>query len=169
MIAQHVADRFFDLNGFIQYMNNVKQVKWKDIYWKIWARLITLECTVCESFFVGSELAQCRHHSQKPKFQFGSKKGTYPCCGGQVLRFSTHIEQKGCQASNHTVKASSETEKEYICLLKHQDVAVEPFHNGAQSPPDSLQGLFDQYIAEVKTKRQKLREKRKPRSKANTT
>ena len=131
VIAQHVADRFFDLNGFIQFMNNVKQVKWKDIYWKIWARLITLECTVCDSYFVGSELSQCRHHSQKPKFLFGSNKGTYPCCGGQALRFSTHIEQKGCQASNHTVKVNSEIENDFQCLLKHQDVAVEPFHNGA--------------------------------------
>jgi hypothetical protein len=42
VIAQHVSDRFFDLNGFIQYMNTQKQVKWKDIYWKVWARLITL-------------------------------------------------------------------------------------------------------------------------------
>jgi hypothetical protein len=57
-----VADRFFDLNGFIQFMNNHKQVKWKDIYWKIWARLITLECTVCNSFFTGNELFHCRYH-----------------------------------------------------------------------------------------------------------
>ena len=62
VIAQHVSDRFFDLNGFIQFMNNQKQVKWKDIYWKIWARLVSFECQVCESRFVGSELAQCRQH-----------------------------------------------------------------------------------------------------------
>lgn len=37
-------------------MNNQKQVKWKEIYWKIWARLIQLECSVCESKFVGSDL-----------------------------------------------------------------------------------------------------------------
>lgn len=87
VIAQHVADRFFDLNGFIQFMNNQKTVKWKDIYWKIWARLINFECVKCESKFVGSELSYCRYHpstvsqGQKPKFQYGSNKGTYPCCG----------------------------------------------------------------------------------------
>lgn len=68
VIAQHVSDRFFDLNGFIQYMNNSKSQKWKDIYWKIWARLLSLQCTVCDSQFVGSELFHCRYHAQKPKF-----------------------------------------------------------------------------------------------------
>lgn len=100
-------------------MNNQKSIKWKDIYWKIWARLITLECTVCESFFVGSELFHCRYHSQKPKFVYGSNKGTYPCCGAQALRFSTHIEQKGCCAAIHTVKVTPDIEKDYQCLLKH--------------------------------------------------
>jgi hypothetical protein len=52
-------------------------------------------------------------------------------------------------------------------LVKHQEMAVEPFHNSATPPPDSLQGLLDQYIEELKTKRQKLREKRKPSNKAN--
>jgi hypothetical protein len=138
-----VADRFFDLNGFIQYMNNQKNIKWKDIYWKIWARLVTLECTVCESNFVGSELFHCRYHSQKPKFQYGSNKGQYPCCGAQALRFSTHIEQKGCCAAIHTVKVTPDIEKDYQCLLKHQDVAVDQFQNSGVPPADSLQGLLD--------------------------
>lgn len=94
-------------------MNNQKLVKWKDIYWKIWARLITLECQVCSSFFVGSELLHCRYHPQKPKFNHGSNKGTYPCCGTQALRFSTDIEKKGCQASSHSVKIIPEIEKDY--------------------------------------------------------
>lgn len=100
-------------------MNNQKSIKWKDIYWKIWARLITLECTVCESQFVGSELNHCRYHSQKPKFQYGSNKGQYPCCGAQALRFSTHIEQKGCCATTHKITKTAENEKEYDSVIKH--------------------------------------------------
>ena len=45
---------------------------------------------------------------------------------------------------------------------------MEPFHNSTTPPPESLQGLLDQYIADLKSKRQKLREKRKP-SKINST
>ena len=57
---------------------------------------------------------------------------------------------------------STDIEKDYQCLLKHQDVAVDQFQNTGISPPESLQGLLDAYIAELKIKRQKLREKRKP-------
>ena len=57
---------------------------------------------------------------------------------------------------------SADIEKDYQCLLKHQDVAVDQFQNTGLSPPESLQGLLDAYIAELKIKRQKLREKRKP-------
>lgn len=37
VIAHHVADRYFDLNSFIQFMNTTKGLKWKEIYWKLWA------------------------------------------------------------------------------------------------------------------------------------
>ena len=119
-------------------MNNSKSSKWKDIYWKIWSRLLSLECSVCDSQFIGSELFHCRYHSQKPKFVYGSNKGTYPCCGAQALRFSTHIEQKGCCAAIHTVKVTPDIEKDYQCLLKHQDVAVDPFQNSGTPAPESL-------------------------------
>lgn len=41
-------------------------------------------------------------------------------------------------------------------------MAVDQFQNSGIPPPESLQGLLDAYIAELKLKRQKLREKRKP-------
>lgn len=135
-------------------------MKWKDIYWKIWARLVNFDCQKCESKFVGSELSYCRYHpstisqSQKPKFQYGSNKGTYPCCGAQALRINTHIEQKGCQADNHVVKVNStEIEKDYHYLVKHRDIAVEPFHNSPTPTPDSLHGLLELYMNELKQKR----------------
>ena len=46
---------------------------------------------------------------------------------------------------------------------------MEPFNNSPNPPPESLQGLLDQYINDLKSKRQKLREKRKPTSKVNNT
>lgn len=38
VIAEHVADRNWDINRFIQYLKK-ENVTWKEIYWKIWARL----------------------------------------------------------------------------------------------------------------------------------
>jgi hypothetical protein len=62
----------------------------------------------------------------------------------------------------HSVKVTPDIDKDYQCLLKHQDVAVDQFQNSGIPSPEGLQGLLDAYIAELKIKRQKLREKRKP-------
>jgi hypothetical protein len=51
------------------------------------------------------------------------------------------------------VKVTPDIENDYQCLLKHQDVAVDQFQNTAVPAPESLQGLLDQYIAELKIKR----------------
>ncbi len=47
VIAQHVADRYWELNKFIQFLRK-ESVPWKEIYWKVWARLQTFECSVCD-------------------------------------------------------------------------------------------------------------------------
>lgn len=47
-IAQHTPDRLFDINSFIQYLNGTKNLKWKEIYWRIWAHLNTLDCQTCD-------------------------------------------------------------------------------------------------------------------------
>lgn len=47
---------------------------------------------------------------------------------------------------------------------------MDQFQNSGIPAPESLQGLLDSYIAELKIKRQKLREKRKPsKTNANQT
>jgi hypothetical protein len=74
VIAQHVADRYWDMNRFIQYMRK-ENVSWKDIYWKIWGRLQTFDCSVCDLQFVGSDLGHCSFHPQNPKFQYSSNVG----------------------------------------------------------------------------------------------
>ena len=47
VIAQHVADRYWELNKFIQFLRK-ESVPWKEIYWKVWARLQTFFCEVCD-------------------------------------------------------------------------------------------------------------------------
>jgi hypothetical protein len=89
---------------------------------------------------------KCLFHSQKPKFVFGSNKGQYPCCGAQVLRFSPHVEIKGCNAAMHKVSHKDESHPDYLVLIKHQDVAVDdPSLQGF-----SLQIKSDEYINDIK-------------------
>jgi hypothetical protein len=61
VIAQHVADRSWNINKFVMFLRQ-KQVPWKEIYWLVWARLIDLECSICERRFIGAEIGHCSFH-----------------------------------------------------------------------------------------------------------
>ena len=74
VIAQHVADRYWDMNRFIQFMRK-ENVTWKDIYWKVWGRIQTFNCNVCDWNFIASEYGHCSFHPQNPKFNHGSNSG----------------------------------------------------------------------------------------------
>jgi hypothetical protein len=74
VIAKHVADRSWDINKFLMFLKQ-KSISWKDMYWKIWSRLLTYECSECEKMFVGAEIGHCSYHPQKAKFNFGSNMG----------------------------------------------------------------------------------------------
>jgi len=79
VIAKHVVDRYWECNKFIQFMQK-ENVPWREIYWKIWARLQTFNCAECDSPFVGAELEHCSYHTSKPKFNYGNNVGVFPCC-----------------------------------------------------------------------------------------
>lgn len=74
VIAKHVADRYWDMNRFIQFLRK-EGVAWKEIYWKIWGRLQSFECKTCNQRFIGSNLLHCSFHPQHPKFQYSSNVG----------------------------------------------------------------------------------------------
>lgn len=74
VIAQHVADTSFDMQKFIMNLKS-KGMSWRQIYWKIWGRLISFNCVTCDNKFLASEFAHCSFHPQRPKFSFGSNNG----------------------------------------------------------------------------------------------
>ena len=74
VIAHHVADRYWDMNRFIQFMRK-ENISWKDIYWKVWGRIQTFHCQVCDWNFIASEFGHCSFHPQNPKFSHGSNSG----------------------------------------------------------------------------------------------
>jgi hypothetical protein len=48
---------------------------------------------------------------------------------------------------------SSANEVDYQVLVKHQDIAIDPFISQEQPAPESLQALLDAYNNDVKQKR----------------
>eukprot|EP00826_Nyctotherus_ovalis_P061252 TRINITY_DN8699_c0_g2_i3.p1 TRINITY_DN8699_c0_g2~~TRINITY_DN8699_c0_g2_i3.p1 ORF type:complete len:485 (+),score=134.76 TRINITY_DN8699_c0_g2_i3:536-1990(+) len=129
VIAEHVSDRLWDVNKFIHYLRQQCSLSWKEIYYKIWAHLVTLHCGECDQDFVGSEIGHCVYHAQKPRFG-GSNYGTYQCCGAPAIRFDTALRNDGCTAKNHRLAGSwksAENEHLFNELLKRHNIVAEPF------------------------------------------
>lgn len=100
VIAEHVVDRNWDYNKFISFLKS-QGFAWKDIYWKLWGRLISYDCLSCGEHFVGAELHHCSFHPMDPKFSIGSNIGHYQCCNQQAMRFDPSIKKRGCKATGH--------------------------------------------------------------------
>jgi hypothetical protein len=110
-----VADRTWDINEFVMFAR-ARGASWKELYWKIWGRLVSFKCKRCEKPHVASDINFCTFHTQKAKFFPSSNEGTYLCCGAPAIRFDTAVEEIGCSAIPHVisipddVKTESETE-----------------------------------------------------------
>lgn len=124
-IANHVPDKNWDYNEFFSYIRK-NGVSWRRIFWKVWARLKSDECTVCNQRFTLAEIDHCTYHSEPPKFTYGSNIGTFEWCGSEAIRFSTSLEQKGCQAKSHVPKNIKESSLEWKFLEKHKELLAEP-------------------------------------------
>lgn len=79
VIAQHVSDKTWDINKFVMFLRQ-KTVPWKDIFFKIYARLHDYQCADCNQRFIGAEINHCSYHPMHAKYNFGSNYGSYPCC-----------------------------------------------------------------------------------------
>jgi len=166
VIAQHVADRSWEPKRFIYFLR-LRNMTWKEIYWKIWARLQTLYCTVCEEYFVASELGHCSYHPMGPKFTYGSNTGVFPCCNSPAVRFDTNIRKQGCCARNHVIKPNSQETQVLDLIMKKYSVIAEPFvppnqmldktgssqqadktASGEKPKSESLQIMLNKFMAE---------------------
>lgn len=168
VIAQHVADRYWDIKKFVYYLRQQGQMGWREVYWKLWARMTVLRCATCDSWFVPAEMAHCSYHPQKPTFPPGGSIGVYPCCQTQTARFSAGCSRCGCAARLHmptTGESGTDVAMLWECVTQRENVIAEPFGPGQsvmqkgrcrtgvdalplgkiQDSP-SLQGLLDEYI-----------------------
>lgn len=130
VIAEHVADRNWEINKFIHFLRQQGGLSWRETYWKIWSHLITLHCGICDRNFVGAEIWHCSFHSQRAKFNNGSNKGDYPCCKAPAIRFDTALKYSGCCAKSHELSNSWKTpdnEEKLEKILKRIHIVGEPF------------------------------------------
>ncbi len=126
VIAEHVADRSWDINKFVHFLRQQGGLSWKETYYKIWAHLVTLYCVECDRHFVAAEVDHCSFHSQKARFGCGSNSGKYACCGAPAIRFDTALRSDGCTAKSHRV-ASAEDQRLLAEVMKRIHIVAEPF------------------------------------------
>ena len=75
VIAQHVADRSWDINKFVMHLRQKQNLPWKEIFLKFYARLCDFNCADCGERFVGAEMNHCSFHPMTAKFTFGVNQG----------------------------------------------------------------------------------------------
>jgi len=130
VIAEHVADRYWDTRKFLNYLKQSCGLTLKEIYYKIWSHLITLHCGECDQNYIGAEISHCSYHSQKARFGSGSNNGAYLCCGAPAIRFDTALRTDGCTAKDHTLANNWKTPENirlYNELMKRHNIIAEPF------------------------------------------
>jgi hypothetical protein len=71
VIAQHVADRSWDINKFVMYLRQKQNLPWKEIFLKFFARLSDFHCADCGERFIAAEINHCSFHPMVPKFNYG--------------------------------------------------------------------------------------------------
>lgn len=140
VIAQHVADTDWDVSHYVQYCREVLQLPWREIYWRIWARVHMFRCSVCHQYFCGAELGHCSYHPEKPVWNVPPRAhaGVYPCCQQPALRFGASIRKTGCHACDHVFDVWSQASTSdgaahdaavFEKLLRHKATACVSFED----------------------------------------
>ena len=56
VIAQHVADRDFDMHALLMHLREKRKWEWEAIFWNIYALFVQFDCALCGKKFVASEI-----------------------------------------------------------------------------------------------------------------
>jgi len=150
-IAEHVADRAWDMRRWVAATRRAKQYSARDLYWKIWSLVHFLTCSVCGQPFPLAELEHCTYHPQQPTFANGDNCGTYPCCGQPALRFDLSAGRRrlGCCAKRHTpdlrgrllAGGAESCQRKWLLetALAHADLVLTPFEPSSPGNPPAEQ------------------------------
>jgi len=118
VIADHLPDTNWSIEDFFGFLRK-NGVSWKRIFWKIWGRLTTDECTEWGSMFAVADYNKCSYHTAEPIFGYGSNTGYYPWWSSEAVRFSTGVNAEGWQNKSHSFKLMKSDSIEYIYFNKH--------------------------------------------------
>lgn len=150
----HTPDNLWSNKRFISYLRQRCNLTWREIYWKLWARLYLFQCSVCAQHFTPAHANFCLSHSAPPKFAAGANAGSYPCCGMEAVRFSVEPKITGCAAVQHKVEQDSEVKLEiWKKAAEKIDVTAETFNSIVKKDikegndlSRSLQALTESYV-----------------------
>lgn len=129
-IAKHVADETWDVSRYVRHCHEQLQLPWRAIYWRVWGRVQTFYCAICQQSFCGAELEHCSYHPSTPKWHEAPNvhTGVYPCCMQPAVRFGASMDTTGCCARDHDVRAvSCGSDSVVDKLLRHRALVAVPF------------------------------------------
>mmetsp|Transcript_66000 Transcript_66000/g.143830 ORF Transcript_66000/g.143830 Transcript_66000/m.143830 type:complete len:707 (-) Transcript_66000:127-2247(-) len=131
VIAQHVANKDWDVSSYVRHCHEELQLQWRDIYWRIWGRLQLMKCDACHRYFCGAELEHCCYHPERPVWREAphAHSGVYPCCQQPAQRFGALVEASGCRAREHKVCAEIADGASLETLQQHRALICVPFED----------------------------------------
>jgi len=130
-LSRHSPTKTWDLRKYLLQLRAVQKLKWRGIFWRIFARLNSLECTRCGETFTLAELNGCKYHTQPPSFGIGKVEGKYACCGALASRFGVVGDSEGCTLRAHVPAQRTEGDRRLIAILDRLKRYLPP----SSSPP----------------------------------
>lgn len=87
VVHSHKRSTSWNINTYIQSLQQQDGLSPRDIYWRVWSLVNTLQCSQCQAIFQCGQLMGCPYHPQ------GAVSSTlngliYPCCSQTAMQFS---------------------------------------------------------------------------------
>ena len=88
VVYKHEVSPTWNINTYIQGLQQQDDLTPRDIYWRMWSLVNTLQCDQCHTPFQCADFMGCPYHPQATSDPSGGSTPTYPCCSQPVAKFS---------------------------------------------------------------------------------
>lgn len=152
-IARHAPSVNWDVRKHIMNMRVAQKLRWRSIYWKLFARVNCLRCVECGQQFPLAELNHCSYHESDPVFAPGENEGRFECCRAKAFRFGVH-SSPGCAARSHVPEAKTAHAKRCLDVLnKYGTLIALPFQQWIKQRAGEAADAAAEQTAEKRFKR----------------
>ena len=101
VVYNHEPSPSWDINHYLQSMQQQEGLTPRDIYWRLWGVINILQCSNCHTVFQCCELPSCAYHPQSVVITTAPggeslARPLYMCCKRPVNGFSTISRSQVC-------------------------------------------------------------------------